>query len=230
VQSTALPGVPDQAFNRGGELDGAVDGLGSSCADFVIWKIERHLQTSGEIEQSFPTPSDLVGQSATQLTGRQADGSLGASPDQLSDGLDLKQIQTPVKIRTAGELSGLSQARASCHEKIRDSFEQNGIAMAGQLDDVVTGVGGWTRHHDDQGDVQLLSGGPVDDGRPIEDSRLTHLQAPTARYDELGDDRNGTRTADPDHADCSGPRRRGEAQDGVGGGKGSARSHAFFGS
>ena len=107
----------------------------------LVGKIERGLETRGQIKQRGIEPADRRRQRALELVHRRASLERRDRVHQIRHGLRLYQVQSSMQVRAKREFTGLGEPRAGGHREPDETLQDGRAAVRAELDDVLAGVG-----------------------------------------------------------------------------------------
>ena len=123
-------------------------------ADVVFGEIDAGFEQRDQFEQLLFEGSDAPGHGALGLLGGDARLVQGGGFDEVADGLGLRKVDAAVQEGAQGELAGLGEAGAGLNGPLDGVAQHDGRAVAGDLNDVLGGVGARGR---EEGDYHLVN-------------------------------------------------------------------------
>ena len=181
-----------------------------SHADIVLGEIDAGFEQGDQFQQLLLQRSQAARDGAIHLLRRDARLVERGGVDQIAHGLGLRQIDAAVQKGAQGELAGLGQARAGVERALHGVAQHDGRTVAGDLDQVLGGVGA---RRGEEGDHHLVDGVAV----RVEQLRQVRLPGtPFGGSEELRGDGARLRSGKAHDAEAGASRRSGDGDDGVG--------------
>ena len=143
------PFAQDGAVAGGGKEGGNVDGEGGQAGaraggvfgrKVFLGEIYVSLDFGLDLEKGVGKVEDAAAEFTVKLTTGGTEGALRAGTDEVSNGLGLGEVELAVGESGAGEFAGFRRSAATGKEVIEDTLDDEGIAVAGDFEEVFAGV------------------------------------------------------------------------------------------
>ncbi len=158
-----VPGVQQGLDFVGNGGQAAVNLFWNRLRQFIIRKIQHGLNVGGNGEQGVVQSADAQSEGVFELGGGEARGPLGTGMDEIQDGLGLRQVDFVVQKGSFGEFAGLRLARAGGQKGVEDALGGQRASVTLDFDGILAGVGVRSAENQQQGLIEHLPGGRIDD-------------------------------------------------------------------
>ena len=177
----------------------------------ILSEVDAGFEKCDELDQRLLDGNNTAAERPAHLTGGLASLGQGLRLDEIADGFGLREIEFSGEERTFGELSWFGKACAESDGPAEEKIENDGRAVRGDFDEVVTGIRVGGGEEGDDRIIDLFFGCFIEDGSETCSSVFERL----AKADELGGNRCGIGAAEAHDPDPSAPGRGGDGGDGV---------------
>jgi hypothetical protein len=109
--------------------------------DVFVWKIDPRFDPGQKVQKSFPVGHEVVAQFSGEspLSGKQ--GALRAGVKHIEDSFRTGQVDAAMKKGSFGKLSRSGHPRAKFADRLKKCFNDQGISVAGNFQQILTRVG-----------------------------------------------------------------------------------------
>ncbi len=181
----------------------------------LVRELEGRLQARGETDEPVPEPEEAPRQAAGELPDGDPGLGQGGGADEVVDGLGLEDVQPAVGIGPERELPGVSRPRPGRDAEPDDLGQDDGAPVAAQFDDILPGVGVRRPEIGEDGLVEDLLPGRVDDAPEDRPPGGEGTARPAPGPEEPAGHGQGPLAADADDAQSADPGRCRNGDDGI---------------